>query len=230
FEIWDAIGLKQSVEKMAEEGETVPHWVQSMIAEGNESFYKKENGDRSYYHHGSYTPVIENEKVIHLSGLKEKGNVIKKNGGSSLIDLGDGVACLEFTSQNNAIGPDIIMMIHQALDEVEKNYEGLVIGNQGKNFCVGANLMLILMEAQDDNFFELDMMVRQFQQTMGRVRYSKKPVVAANFGMTLGGGVEVSLPAARLQMASETYMGLVEVGVGLIPGGGGNKELYQRLL
>jgi 3-hydroxyacyl-CoA dehydrogenase len=168
--------------------------------------------------------------VIHLSRLKEKGNVITKNGGATLIDLGDDVAGLEFTSPNNAIGPEIIMMLHQAIDEVEKNYKGLVIGNQGKNFCVGANLMLILMEAQDDNFFELDMMVRQFQQAMARVRYSSKPVVAANFGMTLGGGVEVSLPAARLQMSSETYMGLVETGVGLIPGGGGNKELYIRLL
>ncbi|MFC7370922.1 3-hydroxyacyl-CoA dehydrogenase/enoyl-CoA hydratase family protein [Fictibacillus iocasae] len=230
FEIWDAIGVTQSVEKMRAEGETIPQWVEDMIAQGNDSFYKNSEGDQSFYHEGAYTPVVENKKVIHLSRLKKKGNVIMKNAGSSLIDLGDGVAGLEFTSQNNAIGPDIIMMIHQALDEVEKNYEGLVIGNQGKNFCVGANLMLILMEAQDDNFFELDMMVRQFQQTMGRVRYSRKPVVAANFGMTLGGGVEVSLPAARLQMAAETYMGLVEVGVGLIPGGGGNKELYQRLL
>jgi 3-hydroxyacyl-CoA dehydrogenase len=230
FEIWDAIGLQESVGRMKSEGEVIPHWIEELIQSGKTSFYNQSEGDRSYYHNGSYLPVEENKKVIHLNRLKEKGNVIAKNGGATLIDLGDDVAGLEFNSPNNAIGPEIIMMLHQAIDEVEKNYKGLVIGNQGKNFCVGANLMLILMEAQDDNFFELDMMVRQFQQAMARVRYSARPVVAANFGMTLGGGVEVSLPAARLQMSSETYMGLVETGVGLIPGGGGNKELYLRLL
>jgi 3-hydroxyacyl-CoA dehydrogenase len=230
FEIWDAIGLQESTERMKSEGETIPGWIEEMLQSEKTSFYTKAEGDRSYYHNGTYLPIEENKKVIHLSRLKEKGNVIAKNNGATLLDLGDGVAGFEFTSPNNAIGPEIIMMLHQAIDEVEKNYKGLVIGNQGKNFCVGANLMLILMEAQDDNFFELDMMVRQFQQAMARVRYSSKPVVAANFGMTLGGGVEISLPAARLQMAPETYMGLVETGVGLIPGGGGNKELYLRLL
>ncbi|MDR7072949.1 3-hydroxyacyl-CoA dehydrogenase/enoyl-CoA hydratase family protein [Fictibacillus barbaricus] len=230
FEIWDAIGLQESVERMKTEGETIPSWVEELLQSEKTSFYTKAEGDRSYYHHGTYLPIEENKKVIHLSRLKEKGNVIAKNGGATILDLGDDVAGFEFTSPNNAIGPDIIMMLHKAIDEVERNYKGLVIGNQGKNFCVGANLMLILMEAQDDNFFELDMMVRQFQQAMARVRYSTKPVVAANFGMTLGGGVEISLPAAKLQMASETYMGLVETGVGLIPGGGGNKELYIRLL
>lgn len=230
FEIWDAIGLPESVERMKSEGETIPQWVEELLQSEKTSFYSKAEGEVSYYHNGTYLPVEENKKVIHLSRLKETSKVITKNGGATLIDLGDDVAGLEFTSPNNAIGPEIIMMLHQAIDEVEKNYKGLVIGNQGKNFCVGANLMLILMEAQDDNFFELDMMVRQFQQAMARVRYSSKPVVAANFGMTLGGGVEVSLPAARLQMSSETYMGLVETGVGLIPGGGGNKELYIRLL
>ncbi|EIT87141.1 3-hydroxyacyl-CoA dehydrogenase NAD-binding protein [Fictibacillus macauensis ZFHKF-1] len=228
FEIWDAIGVQESVSRMKEEGETIPAWITTFLEEGNTSFYSKDNGNISYYHLGQYVAVVENKKNIHLSLLKEKGNVIDKNSGASLIDLGDGVACLEFTSPNNALGSDIIAMLHKGLDEVDKNYEGLVIGNQGKNFCVGANLMLILMEAQDDNFFELDMMVRQFQQAMARIRYSAKPVVAANFGMTLGGGVEISLPAAEVQMSQETYMGLVEVGVGLIPGGGGNKELLLR--
>ncbi|MED2971154.1 3-hydroxyacyl-CoA dehydrogenase/enoyl-CoA hydratase family protein [Fictibacillus sp. B-59209] len=228
FEIWDAIGVKESVKRMTDEGETVPSWIHEFVESGNNSFYQTEQGEVSFYHNGDYRRVNENKKTIHLSLLKNKGNLITKNNGASLIDMGDGVACLEFTSPNNAMGPDIIMMIHKALEEVERNYEGLVIGNQGKNFCVGANLMLILMEAQDDNFYELDMMVRQFQNTMGMVRYSKKPVVTANFGMSLGGGVEVSLPAAEMQMSSETYMGLVEVGVGLIPGGGGNKELLLR--
>jgi 3-hydroxyacyl-CoA dehydrogenase len=162
--------------------------------------------------------------------LKKQKGVIKKNGGASLIDLGDGVALLEFHSQSNAIGLDIIQMINFAVDEVEKNYKGLVIGNQGKNFCVGANLAMMLMEAQDDNIYELDMVIRQFQNAMMKIKYSAKPVVAAPFAMTLGGGAEVCLPAAHIQASAETYMGLVEVGVGLLPGGGGNKELYIKHL
>ncbi|WP_408007562.1 3-hydroxyacyl-CoA dehydrogenase NAD-binding domain-containing protein [Pseudalkalibacillus sp. A8] len=230
FETWDAIGVEKSVERMKAEGETIPAWVIEMLESGKKEFYQQKGTTLEFYNKGEYKQAIENDKIIRLSRLKNENRVIKKNTGASLIDLGDEVALLEFHSQNNAIGPDIIQMIHYAIDEVENNYKGLVIGNQGKNFCVGANLMLIMMEAQDDNFFELDFMVRQFQQTMARVRYSAKPVVAAPFNMTLGGGTEVSLPAAGLQASFETYMGLVEVGVGIIPGGGGNKELYTRLL
>ncbi|WP_026673587.1 3-hydroxyacyl-CoA dehydrogenase/enoyl-CoA hydratase family protein [Alkalihalobacterium bogoriense] len=226
FELWDAIGVVKSVEKMESEGETVPEWVKEMLAAGHESFYK----EKSYYHNGEYKAIVENEKIIHLKTLKEQDKVIFKNSGASLIDLGDGVAGLEFHSPSNSIGLDVLQMISKSIDEVEKNYKGLVIGNQGKNFCVGANLMMILMEAQDDNFFELDMVIRQFQKAMARIRYSSKPVVAAPHAMTLGGGAEVCLPSASIQAASETYMGLVEVGVGLIPGGGGNKELYLRNL
>ena len=137
---------------------------------------------------------------------------------------------LEFHSPNNAIGFDIIQMINFAIDETEKNYKGLVIGNQGKNFCVGANLAMILMAAQDDDIFEVEMVVRQFQQAMMKIKYSEKPVVVAPFGMTLGGGAEVCLPAAHIQASMETYIGLVETGVGLIPGGGGNKELYMKTI
>ncbi len=156
--------------------------------------------------------------------------LLRKNAGASLIDLGDNVALLEFHSQSNAIGLDTIQMINQSLEEVNKNYKGLVIGNQGKNFCVGANLGMMLMEAQDFNFPELDMVIRQFQQAMMNIKYNEKPVVAAPFGMTLGGGTEVCLPAHSVQASQETYMGLVEVGVGLIPGGGGNKEYYIQQL
>lgn len=230
FELWDSIGLEDSVKKMKAEGIEVPAWVQEMLNNGQTSFYKKENNDTLYVAGGSYEATKVNPKVINLKGLKEKNGVIKKNSGASLIDLGDGVAALEFHSPNNAIGPDITQMINFAIEEVDRNYKGLVIGNQGKNFCVGANLAMILMEAQDDNFFELEMVVRQFQQTMMNIKYSPKPVVAAPFGMTLGGGSEVCLPAAHIQASSESYMGLVEVGVGLIPGGGGNKELYIRHL
>jgi 3-hydroxyacyl-CoA dehydrogenase len=226
FETWDAIGLRKSVSKM----ESVPSWVQELLDNGHESFYKEEAGKLYFYQNGDYKEAVENPKVINLKHLKKEKGVIKKNSGASLIDLGDGVALLEFTSPNNAIGLDIIQMINFAVDEVEKNYKGLVIGNQGKNFCVGANLAMILMEAQDDNFYELDMVVHQFQQAMMKIKYSRKPVVTAAFGMTLGGGAELSLPSTRIQASSETYMGLVEVGVGLIPGGGGNKELYIKHL
>ncbi|MBB5356261.1 3-hydroxyacyl-CoA dehydrogenase [Anoxybacillus mongoliensis] len=230
FETWDAIGVKQSIEKMKAEGRQVPSWVEEMLASGHETFYKREHGYVSYYDRGQYKPVEENEKVIHIQRLKEQKGVIKKNSGASLIDLGDDVALLEFHSPNNAIGLDIIQMINYALEEVDRNYKGLVIGNQGKNFCVGANLAMILMEAQDDNYFEIEMVVRQFQQAMMNIKYSSKPVVAAPFAMTLGGGTEICLPTSRIQAAAETYMGLVEVGVGLIPGGGGNKELYIKYL
>lgn len=231
FEAWDAIGIEKSVQKMEADGLEVPAWVKEMLANGFTSFYKEEeNGDVYFYHQGEYHLVEENPKVINLAKIKKQKGVIKKNSGASLIDLGDGVALLEFHSKSNAIGLDILQMINFAIDEVEKNYKGLVIGNQGKNFCVGANLAMILMEAQDDNIFELDMVIRQFQQASMKIKYSRKPVVAAPFGMTLGGGAEVCLPAARIQASSETYMGLVEAGVGLIPGGGGNKELYMKHL
>ncbi|HYK75071.1 MAG TPA: 3-hydroxyacyl-CoA dehydrogenase NAD-binding domain-containing protein [Pseudoneobacillus sp.] len=230
FETWDAIGLKKSVSKMEEANLQVPSWIKKMLDNGHDAFYKEENGKLYFYSNGEYKEVPQNAKVINLKNVKKEKEVIKKNSGASLIDLGDGVALLEFTSPNNAIGLDIVQMINFAIDEVEKNYKGLVIGNQGKNFCVGANLAMMLMEAQDDNYFEIDMVVRHFQNAMMKIKYSQKPVVVAPFGMTLGGGTEVCLPSAHIQASSETYMGLVEVGVGLIPGGGGNKELYIKHL
>lgn len=136
----------------------------------------------------------ENKKNIHLASIKETKGVIKKNSGASLIDLGDDVALLEFHSKSNAIGFDIIQMLNFALEEVDANYKGLVIGNQGKNFCVGANLAMMLMEAQDDNYMEIEMIIRQFQQTMMKVKYSSKPVIAAPFGMTLGGEQNCACP------------------------------------
>lgn len=231
FETWDVIGLEKSVTKLEQEGVTVPKWIKEMLENGFTTFYKEnENGETMYFDKGEYKQISENPKQINLRKIKQQRGVIKKNSGASLIDIGDGVALLEFTSQNNAIGLDIIQMINFAIEEVEANYKGLVIGNQGKNFCVGANIALMLMEAQDDNIFELDMVITQFQKAMLKIKYSQKPVVAAPFNMTLGGGAEVCLPAARIQASSETYMGLVEAGVGLIPGGGGAKELYYKTL
>lgn len=232
FEIWDGIGLERSLKKLAESNIDVPEWITEMIQSGQTTFYKEEDGEVFYYDKdkGEYKPLEDNPKVINLVKIKKQKGIIKSNSGASLLDIGDGVALLEFHSPNNAIGLDILEMIGTAIAEVEKNYKGLVIGNQGKNFCVGANLFMILLEAENDEIFELDFIIRTFQQTMMKIKYSQKPVVAAPFAMTLGGGAEVCLPAAHIQAAMETYIGLVETGVGLIPGGGGNKELYIRHL
>lgn len=230
FETWDALGVEKTVQRLLEDGYQVPEWVHELLAKGYQSFYVDGEEGKFFYHNGEMKLVEVNKKQISISELKKQGKLIKKNSGASLLDMGDGVALLEFHSPNNAIGLDIIQMINFAVDEVEKNYKGLVIGNEGKNFCVGANLAMILMEAQDDNYFEVEFVVKQFQQAMMKIKYSKRPVVAAPFGMTLGGGTEICLPAAKIQASYETYMGLVEVGVGLIPGGGGNKELYINRL
>ena len=230
FEMWDAIGVEKSVAKMKEEGREIPEFVSGLLDKGFSTFYTEIDGDLAYYNGTEYVKVPVNEKAIDLKRYKKKHGVIKSNSGASLIDLGDGIALLEFHSKSNAIGLDIVQMINYSVDEVEKNFKGLVIGNQGKNFCVGANLAMILMEAQDDNIFELDFVIKSFQQAMRRIKYSTKPVVAAPFQMALGGGAEVCLPAAHIQASAETYMGLVEVGVGLIPGGGGNLGLYEKFI
>lgn len=231
FEIWDALGVRAVADRIKAEGGTVPELVEKLLAEGKESFYSKdEEGNPLYYGDGEYkakpvSPYSVNLKLAHKQGKKIFGN-----SGASLIDLGDGVACLEFHSPNNSIGADILNMIHKSLEEVEKNYLGMVVGNQGKNFCVGANLMLILLEAEDENWDDIDLMVREFQRGTMALKYAKKPVVAAPFGMTLGGGTEICLHAHGIQPAAETYMGLVELGVGLIPGGGGTKEMAIRAM
>ncbi len=225
FELWDALGFRQTVEKMKADGRSLPTWVEEMFESGKEGFYT----DGQFIHAKEYVPIRQHEKYLSLNHLI-KTNTVMKNTGAAMIDIGDDVALLKFTSPNNSIGLDVIQMINKSIAEAEKNFKGLVIGNESKNFCVGANLMMMLMEAQDDNFFELDMVVKQFQQATSTIRYSNVPIVTAPFQMTLGGGAEISLPAASIQASHETYMGLVEVGVGLIPGGGGNKELYLRNL
>ncbi|MED1915445.1 3-hydroxyacyl-CoA dehydrogenase NAD-binding domain-containing protein [Bacillus thuringiensis] len=231
FETWDAIGLEKSVAKMREENEKIPALVSELLASGKTSFYQKAQGKRSVFSIGGiYKDVEESKENINLAALKEQGKLIKKNAGAALIDLGDGVACLEFTSPHNALGMDVLNMASQAAEEVQKNFAGLVIGNQGKNFCVGMNLAMALMEAQDENWLELDMLVSNFHKTARALRYMHRPVVAAPFGMTLGGGVEVVYLADRVQVSAETYLGLVEVGVGLLPGGGGTKEMLFRAM
>ncbi len=230
FEQWDAIGLKSSVQKMEKEGETIPPLVETLLNKGYSSFYEKKEGRVSYFDLGSgqYQPIEEKPEIILLASLKEQNKTVLSNPGASLIDLGDGVACLEFHSKMNSIGADTVQMLRDALNQVEEKFEGLVIGNQAENFSVGANLMLILFEIQDENWDDIDRMVKAFQDVLMAVKYFEKPVVAAPFGMTLAGGCEICLACNAVRAAAETYMGLVEVGVGLIPAGGGTKEMLLR--
>ncbi|PCN44275.1 3-hydroxyacyl-CoA dehydrogenase [Brevibacillus laterosporus] len=231
FETWDAIGLEKSVARMKEEGETIPALVEELLASGKTSFYEKAEGKVAAFHiGGAFRELEEKKEVINLAALKEQGKVVVKNAGASLIDLGDGVACFEFTTPHNALGVDILQMFNKAADEVEKNFTGMVIGNQGKNFCVGLNLAMALMEAQDENWFELDMLAKKFHNTVNRIRTMPRPVVAAPFGMTLGGGVEICYMADQVQIAAETYLGFVEVGVGVLPGACGTKEMLFRAM
>ena len=232
FEAWDAIGVEKSVAKLREEGRSVPANVQKLLDAGAKSFYKQENGQRFCFDFPSaqYVPAADPPGTIILKSLKDRTGVIKKNSGASLVDLGDGVACLEFHSKMNSIGGDTLEMLKIALNEVEKNFVGLVVGNQGQNFSVGANLMLMLMEAQDENWEELDMIGRFFQQSVMSLRYSPKPVVVAPFQMVFGGGCEMVLHSDRVRASAETYIGLVEVGVGIIPAGCGTKEMLVRAM
>src|ERR1051325_10601598 len=232
FEVWDAIGVEKSVAKLKEERRAVPVNVQKLLDSGAKTFYKQENGQRYYFDFASsrYIPLADPPGTIILKSLKDRTGVVKKNSGASMIDLGDGVACVEFHSKMNSIGGDTLEMLRFAIAETEKNFVGLVVGNQGVNFSVGANLMLMLMEAQDENWEELEMIGRYFQSSVMTLRYSPKPVVVAPFQMVFGGGCEMVLHADRVRAAAETYIGLVEVGVGIIPAGCGTKEMLVRAL
>jgi 3-hydroxyacyl-CoA dehydrogenase len=230
FELWDAIGLKPSVKRMEKEGETIPPLVEQLLSKGYSSFYEKKDGHVSYFDLGAgqYQKVEEKPEIILLPSLKDRNKTILSNPGASLIDLDDGVACLEFHSKMNSIGTDTVQMIKDSLKEVGEKFDGLVIGNHSDNFSVGANLMLMLFEIQDENWDDIEAVVKAFQDALMAVKYFEKPVVAAPFGLTLAGGCEICLASAKMQAAAETYMGLVEVGVGLIPAGGGTKEMLLR--
>ncbi|MGB9825399.1 MAG: enoyl-CoA hydratase-related protein, partial [Desulfofundulus sp.] len=232
FELWDAIGVPRMVERLKAEGEAVPPVVEKLLASGRTSFYEKKEGTRYIFdwRTGESKQEYIPDGVIFLAPLKEQNRVIKSNPGASLIDIGDGVLCLEFHSRANAIGSDIVEMINYAVKEVEQNYEGMVIGNYGRHFSVGANLMLILMQAEDEEWDELDLMIREFQQANMRLKFCSKPVVAAPHSMAVGGGCEVCMHSHRVNAHAETYMGLVEVGVGLLPAGGGCKEMVLRAM
>jgi 3-hydroxyacyl-CoA dehydrogenase len=230
FEAWDALGVPKSVEKMKQAGYGIPGWVQEMLDSGRTSFYKRELGVRYFYDLASrdYKPVPVKPGIILLPSLKERDKLVAGNKGASLVDLGDGVACLEFHTKMNAMGEDIVSMIFKAADIVSNQFDGLVIANHGDNFSAGANLPMVLFTAQEEEWDELEWMVKTFQDSFMRLKYLEKPVVAAPAGLALGGGCEICLSADRVRFAAETYMGLVEVGVGLIPAGGGSKEMILR--
>ena len=232
FEAWDAIGVQESIERMKAENQAVPANVEAMLATGAKTFYKEENGHRYFFDFATnaYKPIPAKQGVIILKSLKDQGRIIRKNSAATLVDIGDGVACLEFHSKMNAIGSDTMQMMKFAVEEIESNCTGLVIGNQGGNFSAGANLMLLMLAAQEEEWDDINLIIHTFQQANMRLRYSAKPVVVAPFGLTLGGGCEISLHGDRVRAAAETYMGLVEVGVGLIPGGGGTKEMTLRAM
>ncbi|MCI2429130.1 3-hydroxyacyl-CoA dehydrogenase/enoyl-CoA hydratase family protein [Candidatus Acetothermia bacterium] len=233
FETWDAIGVRQSVERMRREGKKIPALVEELLKRG-ESFYARRDSKKLYFdvQVKDYRELPQPKGVLVLSDLKEdEKRVITESAGASLTDLGDGVACLEFHTYMNTVDADVIAMLGTALEEVRKRgFAGLVIGNEGQNFCVGANVGLVLGAIQSQAWEQLDQMVKAFQDVDMAIKYFEKPVVAAPFNMTLGGGAEIVLHCPRVRAHCELYIGQVEFGVGVIPAAGGCKELWARQL
>ena len=235
FELWDALGFQETARRMESEGRTLPPTVELMLRQDVKSFYRpadREGQPKTEYFDlcaGVYQTLEERPGVLSLSEVKRARGVVKSNAGASLIDVGDGVLCLEFHSKMNTLGEDQISMIFAGLEETERNFEAMIIANEGENFSAGANLVLVLMAAQDGEWDELDLAIQRFQQANLAIKYASKPVVAAPFARALGGGCEIVLHSARAQASAELYMGLVEVGVGVIPAAGGCKEMIVRL-
>ncbi|HWZ88970.1 MAG TPA: 3-hydroxyacyl-CoA dehydrogenase NAD-binding domain-containing protein, partial [Polyangiaceae bacterium] len=231
FEAWDAIGVAESVAKMKTDGLSVPAWVEKMLASGRTSFYAGGPAAPTYFDAASEAAraIPSDPKQIRLDSLKaEPTRVVKKNHGASLVDLGDGVLCVEFHSKLNTLDNDVIAMLGEAAGVAEKGFQAIVVGNNGEHFCAGANLMLIAMAAQQKEWGQIERVVTALQSALQGLRYAKVPVVAAPFQYTLGGGAEVAMAADACQAQAETYMGLVEVGVGLIPAGGGCLRIVER--
>ena len=226
FEIWDAVGVQKGIELAKEAGYEVSDWVKTVA-----SFYKvNDEGQTIYFdkNSGKYNSIPGQESFIILDNIR-KNKTLWSNSGSAIQDLGDGIINFEIRSKMNSLGGEVLDGLNRAIDLAEKDYEGLVIGNQGANFSVGANLAMILMMAIDQDWDDLNMAIAYFQKSMMRVRYSSIPVVVAPHGITLGGGCEMTMHADRVVAAAETYIGLVETGVGVIPGGGGTKEMALRV-
>jgi len=235
FELWDAAGVEATVARMKKEGRPVAANVEKLLASGNKSWYADDPKTPSGRKHwdlatGNWQPVAVPAGVWSVEVAKKSNGVVKKNSGASLVDLGDGVGCIEFHSKMNALGADIISLILQTLKPggPGDGFEAFVITNDAQNFSVGANVMLLFMSIQEEEWDDVDLAIRQFQGMTQAIKFSPKPVVSAPFGLTLGGGCEISLHAAARQPHAELYMGLVEVGVGLLPGGGGCKEMLLR--
>ncbi len=229
FQIWDAIGVDKGIEIMKAEGHEPAAWVNEMVSSGSNSFYTVQDGATYFYDipQKKHIKVPGQDAFIILDNIR-KSNEVFKNSGVVVEDLGDGILNVEFQSKMNTIGGDVLAGINKAIDMAEKDFQGLVVGNQGANFSVGANIGMIFMMAVEQEYDELNMAVKYFQDTMMRMRYSSIPTIAAPHGMALGGGCELSLHADKVVAAAETYMGLVEFGVGVIPGGGGSKEMALR--
>jgi 3-hydroxyacyl-CoA dehydrogenase len=230
FEIWDAIGVERMAKALEPAAKQMPPLVARLLASPTHSFYESEKGTTRYFDLGSnaLAPVFEPPGILILKSLKDRTPVIQENSGASLIDLGDGVLCCEFHAKMNAIGGDITSMLLAGIARLETEFEAMVIGNQAANFSAGANLMLLLLTAQEGEWDDIHLAVRQFQRVNMAIKYAPRPVVAAPQGMALGGGCEMNLHAARIHATAEAYIGLVEVGVGLIPAGGGSKEMLIR--
>ena len=229
FQIWDAIGVDKGIELMNAEGLEPAEWVNEMLASGSTSFYSIKEGATYAYNipSKSQTKVPGQDSFIILDNIR-KTNEVFKNSGVVIEDLGDGILNLEFQSKMNTIGGDVLAGLNKAIDFAEKDFAGLVVGNQAANFSVGANIGMIFMMAAEQEYDELNMAIKYFQDSMMRMRYSSIPTISAPHGMALGGGCELSLHADKVVAAAETYMGLVEFGVGVIPGGGGSKEMALR--
>jgi 3-hydroxyacyl-CoA dehydrogenase len=230
FELWDAVGVERTAEVWQKEGRLVPPLCEKLLSSGQKTFYRQAGGAVRYFDLGNagYKAVPERPGVILPASMKAAGREVRKNAGASLIDLSDGVLCLEFHSKMNVLGADTVAMIHAGLKALNENFDAMVIGNQAPNFSAGMNLMLLLVSVQEGEWEEIHQGVRTFQAANMALKYAPKPVVAAPHGLTLGGGTEICLHSARVRAAAESYMGLVEFGVGLIPGGGGTKEMLLR--
>ena len=229
YETWDILGVENTIPKIEEMGLTVNQWVKDMVAAGCPSFYKIENGVKYFYdiESKSYQIIPGSENILSLDVIRDE-NTVWKNSGTTITDLGDGILNLEIHTKMNTIGGEVIQGINKALDLAEESYKGLVIYNEGDNFSAGANVGMIFMMAVEQEYEELDFAIRAFQNTMMRIRYSSIPVVVAPHNLALGGGCEMSMHADKVVAHAETYMGLVEFGVGVIPGGGGTKEFALR--
>jgi 3-hydroxyacyl-CoA dehydrogenase len=238
FETWDILGVAETAARMEADGIPVADWVKEMLAQGGDSFYRVKNGKKQRWVIGQgYTDIETNPKLIILDELKQEENrVVASNGSASLVDLGDGVLLLEFHAKTptgrvmNMLDTDVFDMVQTALARLETDFDGLVIGNQGEFFSAGANVFLIAVNAQQGNWDTLDELSRYLQNMRKVFTSCAKPVVAAPFAVTLGGGTEISMAADRIVAAAETYMGLPEVGVGIIPAGGGTKEMVRRVI